>query len=42
MPEVTLTLMLTLIVATTVLAVLYGLFWHNQPAKEGKRARGAR
>jgi len=25
--------MLTLILATTVLAVLYGLAWHNEPAK---------
>src|SRR6267154_4776103 len=29
----------SLIFATTVLAILYGLFWHNQPAKERNRAR---
>ena len=26
--------MFTLLVTTTVLTVLYGLAWHNQPAKE--------
>jgi len=31
--------MLILIVATTLLALFYGLFWHNQPANECDRAR---
>ena len=26
-------------IAITVLAVLYGLAWHNQPAREPARAR---
>jgi hypothetical protein len=30
--------MLPLIIATIVLAVIYGLFWHNQPANERNRA----
>jgi hypothetical protein len=30
--------MFALIVITTVLAVLYGLGWHNQPAKENENA----
>jgi hypothetical protein len=33
--------MFTLIVTTTVLAVLYGLAWHNQPAKDGENVRRA-
>ena len=33
--------MFTLIVITTVLAVLYGLAWHNQPAHEAERVRPA-
>jgi len=28
--------MLTLIVTIAVLATLYGLAWHNAPAKEGR------
>jgi len=31
--------MFTLIITTAVLAVLYGLAWHNQPAKERENAR---
>jgi len=31
--------MFTLIVTTTVMAVLYGLAWHNQPAKEPVHTR---
>jgi hypothetical protein len=31
--------MLTLIIGAVVLAVLYGLAWHNQPSKERETAR---
>jgi hypothetical protein len=31
--------MLTLLVSTTVLAVLFGLAWHNEPASEAVRVR---
>jgi len=31
--------MFGLVITTTVLAVLYGLGWHNQPAKENENAR---
>jgi hypothetical protein len=31
--------MLTLLVTTTVLAVLYGLAWHDEPASEAGRVR---
>ena len=34
--------MLTLIVTTTVMAVLYGLAWHNQPAKQPALTRRAK
>jgi hypothetical protein len=30
--------MLILVIATTVLALFYGLLWHNQPARERKPA----
>jgi hypothetical protein len=31
--------MFTLLVTTTALAVLYGLAWHDQPAREPARIR---
>ena len=33
--------MFTLFITTTVLAVLYGLAWHNQPAKGREDTRHA-
>jgi len=34
--------MLALIITTIVLAVLYGLAWHDQPAKENESAMAQR
>ncbi len=31
-------MLLPLLIATIVLTLLYGLFWHNQPANDRKRA----
>ena len=31
--------MFTMLITTTVLAVLYGLAWHNQPARQREQAR---
>jgi len=38
-PMLTAALICTLMVATTVLALFYGLFWHNQPANERNLVR---
>ena len=32
--------MITHIVATVILALTYGAFWHNQPARGGNEAKG--
>ena len=31
--------MFTLVITTALLAVMYGLAWHNQPANEHENAR---